>query len=185
MKPVLLVLDLDETLVHATCPSLSRACDFETGSYHVYLRPGIAEFLEGIRADFEVSVWTASTEAYARQVVERVFPEGYPLSFVWCRERCTLRCDPETQERYWHKNVQKLKRRGYDLSRVLCVDDSPEKFERSYGNYIRVPSYVGDPKDNVLPRLLEYLPGLGDLPDVRRIEKRGWLSRTESKSDSP
>ncbi len=179
------MLDLDETLVHATCLSLSRACDFETGSYHVYVRPGIAEFLEGIRADFEVSVWTSSTEAYAKRVVQRLFPDGYPLSFLWCRERCTLRWDPETQERYWHKNVQKLKRRGYDLSRVLCVDDSPEKFERSCGNHIRVPSYVGDPKDDVLPRLLEYLPGLRDLADVRPVEKRGWLSHVARRSKRP
>lgn len=185
MSQTLLVLDLDETLVHATRTRLRRACDFETDSYHVYLRPGVAEFLEGIQADFEVGVWTSSTEAYAKRVVQRLLPDGYPLSFLWCRDRCTLRWDPETQERYWHKNVQKLKRRGYDLSRVLCVDDSPEKFEQSYGNYIRVPSYEGDPNDNILPRLLEYLPGLRDVADVRRVEKRGWLSRTKLKNDGP
>ena len=185
MSQILLVLDLDETLVHATSPPLDRACDFETAHYYLYVRPGLSEFLEGVREDFEVAVWTSSSEDYAQRVIQEALPDGYPLSFVWCRERCTLRWNPETQERYWHKNVQKLKRRGYDLRRVLCVDDSPEKYERSYGNYIRVPEYCGDLEDDILPRLFTYLSVLRNVADVRRVEKRGWLSRTAGKSRSP
>lgn len=181
MDRLLLVLDLDETLVHATPFSLDRKCDFAAAGFHVYVRPGLAEFLRGIQDDFDAAVWTSSSQDYARQVVRKAFPRNYPLSFFWCRERCTLRWDPETRQRYWLKNVQKLKRRGYDLRRVLCIDDSPEKYQRSYGNYIRVPEYLGDPQDRVLPRLLTYLRDLQNAADVRRIEKRGWLSRTAVK----
>ena len=182
VSKILLVLDLDETLVHASPALLGRNCDFEAAGYYVYVRPGLGEFLEGIRADFDVAVWTSSSEDYARQVIPRAFPHDYALNFVWCREKCTLRWDPETQERYWLKNVHKLKRQGYDLRRVLCVDDSPEKCERSYGNYIRIPEYCGELEDDVLPRLLAYLPNLRDVADVRRIEKRGWLTRAAGNS---
>jgi len=73
MNRLLLVLDLDETLVHATSPPLGRPCDFMTEEFFVYVRPGLTEFLEGIVNDFEVAVWTSSSEAYARQFTQRAF----------------------------------------------------------------------------------------------------------------
>ena len=47
----LLILDIDETLVHATEEDLGRACDFETDWYVVYKRPHVDEFL-----DFLISI---------------------------------------------------------------------------------------------------------------------------------
>ena len=41
----LLVLDLDETLIHATESALERKADFRTELYHVYIRPYINDFL--------------------------------------------------------------------------------------------------------------------------------------------
>ncbi len=169
-----MVLDLDETLVHASVTMLERACDFRCHGYLVYLRPSLHHVLDGLRNGFDVAVWTSSGEDYAKCVVDKAFPEGYPLQFVWSSERCTLHFDPETQQRHWLKNLHKLRRRGADLRRVLCVDDSPEKHLRNYGNLIRVPEYRGELEDNTLPRLLSYIGTLADVPDVRRIEKRAW-----------
>ena len=43
--PILLILDLDETLLHATEEPLRRGHDFLMDPYAVYLRPFLSEFL--------------------------------------------------------------------------------------------------------------------------------------------
>lgn len=175
--PRLLVLDLDETLIHSAEAPLGRPADFHIAHYHVYRRPHLAEFLDYCFATFTVGVWTSSTMPYAEAVVARIIPPGRTLAFLWARERCTARVRWETREEYWVKNLHKLRRKGYDLATVLAVDDSPEKLERSYGNVIVVCEYLGDPADDELPALARFLDELKDVPNVRTVEKRGWRRR--------
>ena len=175
MNQLLIVLDLDETLVHATTTPLGRMCDFQCDRYSVYVRPGLTDFLVGLEVGFEVGVWTSSSKDYANCIIEQAFPADYPLSFVWSRDRCTLRFDPEFQEKYWTKNVLKLKRRGYSLRRMLCIDDTFRKYHRSYGNLVLVPEYIGGEEDKTLHWLLTYLLSPRDIADVRKLDKRGWI----------
>ncbi len=72
------------------------------------------------------------------------------------------------------KNFAKLRRRGFDLDRVLVVDDSPEKHVKNYGNLLRVRPYEGAVDDDELLALATYLVSLSSLRDVRSIEKRRW-----------
>ena len=178
----LLVLDLDETLVHASHAPLDRAAEQHVGPYAVYHRPGVADFLERSLAGFQVGIWTASTLSYAIPVLAGLVPRER-LAFVWGRERCTQRYDPETHEYEFLKDIRKLRRRGYDRTKVLFVDDTPAKIERSYGNYIRVEPYFGAPQDRELAALAEYLDHLGPVEDVRPIEKRGWRRRYPQSGD--
>ena len=64
---------------------------------------------------------------------------------------------------------------GYDLRKVLIIDDSPESFQQNYGNAIRVPEYKGSVEDTVLLDLLEEL---GSVEDIREVEKRDWRHRS-------
>ena len=41
---ILVVLDLDETLIHATKNELDRKADFQVFDYHVYKRPFLKKF---------------------------------------------------------------------------------------------------------------------------------------------
>jgi RNA polymerase II subunit A small phosphatase-like protein len=86
----LLVLDIDETLVHARESPLAHDEDFCVGAYFVYRRPGLDEFVTSMLDTFDVAVWTSSGESYAAQVLERIFPPG-ALKFVWSSKRCTTR----------------------------------------------------------------------------------------------
>jgi RNA polymerase II subunit A small phosphatase-like protein len=169
----LLVLDLDETLVHATEDPLERPGDHQIGPYSIYRRPGLEDFLERCFAAFEVAVWTASTLDYALPTLAEL-TELDRFSFVWGRERCTLRCDPETREYERLKDLSKLRRRGYAREKIIFVDDTPAKIARSYGNYVRIRPFEGDLDDRELYLLSKYLEHLGPEPDVRRIEKRTW-----------
>jgi carboxy-terminal domain RNA polymerase II polypeptide A small phosphatase len=171
--PKLLVLDLDETLVHATETPLAGDADFRAGPYHVYLRPHVQSFVNAVFADFKVGIWTASGDAYATQIVERVFT-GRPLEFVWSSRRCTVARDWTTGKYQTLKNLRKLKRKGYPLEAIIAVDDTPAKHARSYGNLVAVREFLGDPADTELPLLAAYLKQLAAVPNVRTVEKRRW-----------
>ena len=160
--------------MHATDAPLARAHDFEVGPYVVYRRPGVDAFIRGMHAHFELAVWTSSTRLYADAVVAELFPVDIVPVFAWSRERCTRRFDPDAHDFEWTKNLDKVKRRGYPLERVLMLDDTPKKLARHYGNLVRLLPFEGDPDDVELFALIEYLPTLADASNVRSIEKRDW-----------
>lgn len=170
----LLVLDLDETLVFATERSIDREPDHLVGPYAVYRRPGLTQFLELAFEHFNVAVWTSSSPAYAQAICESIFPDPRRLAFIWASDRCTMRRDFQSDTWVQIKNFAKLRRRGFDLDRVLVVDDSPEKHVKNYGNLLRVRPYEGAVDDDELLALATYLVSLASLRDVRSIEKRRW-----------
>lgn len=180
MPPVnpsyLLVLDLDETLIHARVEPLARPSDFQVGPYHVYQRPGLASFLRTCATTFEMAVWTSATRNYAQDVVAHIFPDEIQLAFLWDRDRCTRRFDRDYRRETWIKDLDKVRRKGYPLEQMIAVDDSPEMLRRQYGNLVRVRPYTGDPTDDELPLLARYLLKLTEVPNIRRVEKRGWRS---------
>jgi RNA polymerase II subunit A small phosphatase-like protein len=184
MNRLLVILDLDETLVYASdtgvLPFLDdRDPDFWIGSFPVYKRPEVDEFLTELFKEFDVAVWTSSSPGYAGQLTRILFKNLLGrIKFIWDSTRCSIRYDHELVDHcYYAKNLKKVRRQGYYLSRVVAVDDTPAKYKQSYGNLIRVPEYLGEPEDTTLPKLLNYLRWLNTQPDVRKVEKRGWLTR--------
>ncbi|HVW00876.1 MAG TPA: HAD family hydrolase [Planctomycetaceae bacterium] len=182
-RPILLILDIDETLVYAAETRLDRPDDFRVGPYSVYRRPGVQDFLTACLKLFEIAVWSSAGADYVDAMVQALFPAEQAPSFVWSRDRCVQRYDPERLERYFVKDLKKVKRLGFDLNRVLVVDDSSEKVERNYGNAVYVRPYYGDPGDRELPRLAWYLQSLASTPNVRAIEKRGWRDKVPASTE--
>jgi RNA polymerase II subunit A small phosphatase-like protein len=174
----LLILDLDETLIFGTETPLSRPPDFMVGPFGIHLRPHLERFMARVAAHYRLAVWTVATVSYAAPIVTRIFPATRPPAFLWCRDRCTRRQDPETREEYWLKNLRKVKRLGYDLDRVLMIDDTPRNLERHYGNCLTIAPYTGAPDDDELAWLAEYLVRIADCPNFRAREKRGWRDET-------
>jgi RNA polymerase II subunit A small phosphatase-like protein len=175
---ILLILDIDETLLHSAERPLERTADVLVGPYHVYLRPNLSEFLTGCARCFRLAVWSSSGADYVSAVTGAAFPTGIALEFVWSRTRCVSRFDAERQETYYVKDLKKVKRLGFDLDRTLIVEDTAQKVERNYGNAIYVRPYVGEADDGELLQLGRYLESISDLPNVRQLEKRGWRYRT-------
>ncbi len=174
MDRKLLILDLDETLIFASETPLHIPPDFNTGKYHVYKRPHLEKFLTFACGQFEVAVWTSSSQAYAEIVVPNVFAEDFPLSFVWDERRCTKVSDSENWRHYYVKDLKKVKRRGYRLESVIMIDDTPEKLVRQHGNHLRLEAFMGDPEDSELRDVQPFLRYLSEQENIRRIEKRGW-----------
>ena len=166
----LLILDLDETLIYG-CPGATSA-DFHAAGIPVIIRPGAKSFLERMATAFDLAVLTSATSDYASEIVRMLFP--CTPKFLWCRERCIPCFNPEKRENEYVKDLKKLRRQGFDLAHVIVVDDSPGKLARNYGNLVRMPPFTGG-VDDFLGPLACFLMELANEPDVRRIEKRGWL----------
>ena len=112
--------------------------------------------------------------------IRAIFEYPEKLQFVWARERCTWRIDPDSGEGHWLKDLKKVRRLGFSLESIVMIDNSPEKLKRNYGNTICVTPFLGDALDQELCKLQAYLLWLKDITNVRLIEKRSW--RTVPKS---
>lgn len=171
---MLLILDIDETLIHAVERTSACEGDFVVGDYSVWKRPHLETFLTTCANWADIAFWSTATDPYVRLVVQEILPSGLTPAFAWGRSRCTRRYDMDSFEDVFLKDLRKAKRLGFDLARTLIVDDTPAKVARHYGNAVYIPPFLGDPSDDVLPRLADYLAGFRDEADVRKIEKRGW-----------
>ena len=188
MAKKLLILDLDETLIHATDDyQLEGDYDFkfELGGtkwsweqktvYFVMKRPFLDEFLKYAFQNFNVAIWTAGGIDYARKIIEGIGITESSLEFFYTRNNCTIKVDYASGMYYGEKRLSKVsKSMGWDLEEMLIVDDVPETAVHNYGNLIRIRGFYGDNSDTELLKLSNYLEKIKDEVNFRRIEKRGW-----------
>ena len=169
---LLVVLDLDGTLIHTGetggSPLLSRLPDFFVDGDAAFRRPGLAAFIDFVTSHFDVGVWTAASESYAQSVIGAVFPDPSVLKFVYSAAHSILRGEVR-------KDLTKLPR-PHDLCRTGLIDDTEGVCPQHDTNLIRVPSWTGVGKDEVLVLLGEYLCSLP--ADVQSVDKRGWLEKS-------
>jgi len=172
--PKLLLLDLDETLIHATTTPLTTTPDFQFEYYHVYKRPGLEEFLLKISPHFTLGVWSSASNDYVEEIVKKITPKNIEWFLVWGRTRCTMKRDYIMDTYYYEKKLDKVKNKGFSLEQIIIVDDSPEKARSNYGNAVYINPFEGDKEDEELKYLYDYLLQLKEVDNVRTIEKRGW-----------
>ncbi|KMS94142.1 hypothetical protein BVRB_024380, partial [Beta vulgaris subsp. vulgaris] len=84
-QKLLLVLDLDHTVVHASVDPRAKACvdnvtgiEFELNNrtHYVKLRPGVHSFLECLNPFFDIQIFTWGTRQYAEMIVSALDPDG-------------------------------------------------------------------------------------------------------------
>lgn len=170
----LLLLDLDETLIHATTSPLAVPPDFKFDSYYIYKRPGLDQFLTDISRHFTLGVWSSASDAYVEEIVKKITPGTIEWFMVWGKSRCTIKRDYNLDTYYFEKRLDKVKNKGFRLEQIIIVDDSPEKSRSNYGNAVYMEPFEGDRNDNELAYLYEYLLTLKAVDNIRAIEKRGW-----------
>lgn len=170
----LIVLDLDETLLYAVQNKLERDEDFKMGSYFIYKRPYLDHFLTLLAKNLKLAIWSSADDVYVKQLVERIKPAHITFEFVWGRSRTTKKRKSVTDDYYFVKRLSKIKQKGFKLERTLIIDDTAEKSMLNYGNAVQVAEFTGDPVDDELLQLSNYLQTLKDAENVRVIEKRFW-----------
>lgn len=187
----LLILDMDETLLHTESfresgyvPEGSYDFKFPLGGggwsndehwYFTLKRPFLDEFMKYAFDNFKVAIWTAGSSDYASEAISRAGIDKNKLEFFWTRERCTMKYDFETGFKYGVKNLEKVhKSLGWDLNNVLIVDDVIRTAINNYGNLIHIKEFCNDRSDIELNKLMGYLDKIKDSNNFRSIEKRGW-----------
>ena len=171
-RPVL-VLDLDETLVHC--------CNFDQGEApfqqmitypskksgqpviaKLNIRPHAELFLEKASLFYEVVVFTASESDYAFAVCQLLDPSRKLIKKVFTRGDCL-----KTKKGFTVKDLRLVS--GIDTSRVVLVDNSVHCFAPQINNGIPIIPYYDEKDDIELLKLLDFLVAIKDEVDLSRF----------------
>ncbi|EDW85638.1 uncharacterized protein Dwil_GK23052 [Drosophila willistoni] len=183
-----LVLDLDETLIHScyndpdtndsvgcsqvpdrAVPDYMMTVNIEEASsitFQVYKRPHVDEFLDFVSKWYDLVIYTASLEEYASEVVDRldagrgILPRRFYRQH--CRSSTTILC----------KDLNLV---NEDLCSTFIIDNSPNAYRDFPENAIPIKTYIYDPSDKELAKLLPFLDALRFTKDVRTILGRRTL----------
>lgn len=182
MRDFIVCFDIDETLIHSTELRESSRQD-ALGPFWTYKRPGLDNLLAHVNSFAKIGIYTAASQKYAENVINQ-YMAGYEIQFLLSSKNCVQqlwRTDiyGRGYEGYI-KDLKKVVQHRQDLDRLVAVDDKPFLYPRQYGNVIGVNAYEGAVSDDVLPKLAKYLEHLSAFPNVRKIEKRNWMSKYNS-----
>lgn len=156
-----LVLDLDETLI-----SFKRE-DADTGI--LKLRPGLDEFLKGMKPLYELIVFTAGTQDYADPIIDAIEKEGKFFEKRLYRQHAVI------IENLFVKDLSKL---GRDLSKVIIIDNMPHNFRLQKDNGIYIKNFYGEDKSDTT--LFDLMPILKDIASDKNNDVRKELKRKQS-----
>ena len=151
----LLILDIDETLLHSTYEKLKRKPDFLYKARNVYLRPGIEVFLDFCFANFEVGVWTSARAEYARYVLKQLKIDD-KIIFLRTRKYC-IKSNQWNGFSYDYKYIKDLTTIiDYKIQDMLILDDTPQNIT-PIENSIAIDDYRGGENDNALEMIQRIL----------------------------
>ncbi|KAG1016809.1 hypothetical protein G6F26_012233 [Rhizopus arrhizus] len=166
-----LILDLDQTIVHASCdPRISHWKNEEIRQftlpksptmYYIKLRPGLREFLKEIENLYDLHIYTMGTKDYAKAVAREMDPEGSLF-----KERILSR---DENGCLTQKRLQRIF--PCDTSMVVVLDDRSDVWSNS-PNLVRIKPY-------------EYFVGTGDInsPTKNKEEKKLENSSNDNKEE--
>lgn len=183
-----LVVDLDQTVLHATVdshveaimsdpsnPDYEHVCDIAkltlidgAFTYYIKFRPGLQSFLERLEKLYELHVYTMGSRSYASEIMRRIDPDGRFFG-----DRIISREDSGGPD-----NRKQLRRIfPSDDRTVLIIDDRADVWDYCR-NLVQVPPFyffIGTGDVNARPGMSQHV-----LPDVKiptSVEYRATVSR--------
>ncbi|WP_338924150.1 HAD family hydrolase (plasmid) [Pseudomonas silesiensis] len=169
----LLVLDMDQTLIHADEKPFELA-QARTANYHLAIRPGLVDMLDRLQPHYDFLLWSNSGLPYIHEMLNAFWPEQFQLVGILSQADCG-KIVREGQATPHFKNVKTLRARfpQYRREDIVGIDDKPEVYANNYGNLIQVAPYRGG-SDFELGQLTDYLLSISSCPNLSKLEKRGW-----------
>ena len=155
----LLVLDLDETLVHADFEGiflnhdvvLSFNSDGSTYTVGVFLRPGLHDFLQILKEKFDICIYTASSPVYADAIIDYLDPDKKIITKRLYRDDCI-----NINGTLFIKDISLLSK-DYQMKDIVIVDNSLYSFMNHISNGILINSFYYDKSDLELYSVMNYL----------------------------
>ena len=161
-----LILDLDETLVHGQNIPFTQTkhqkilqCKLNNIDTTIYvkIRPGVKEFLRKMSKIYEIIIFTASVEDYAKLLIDLIDTKNF-FSYKLFREQCSF------ENNIYIKDLKKL---GRDLKDVIIIDNSPNSYIYNKENGIPISTWFDDENDRELYNITQIMEFLSDVDDVR------------------
>merc|ERR1712129_489517 len=172
VRKKVLVLDLDETLIHSHHDGVQRptvkpgtppdfilkvTIDRHPVRFFVHKRPHVDFFLAVVSQWFELVVFTASMEIYGTAVADKLDCNLGMLNRRYYRQHCTQDFGSYTKD---------LSAICADLSSIFILDNSPGAYRAYPDNAIPIKSWFNDPSDTALLNLLPVLDALRCKADI-------------------
>ena len=172
-KNKLLILDLDETLVHTSFQPLGKDINnriiepdiflkifFDKKYYDLYVltRPYIYEFLKEMSKLFVVYIFTASIREYADPLLNELDKDKIIKKRLF-RDSCTI-----SDKGKYVKNLNNL---NYNLKDIILLDNNPISYSFNKTNGIPIKTWHNDKNDKELLKIRNFLNFLSSVDDVR------------------
>ena len=163
-----LVLDLDETLVHSTTKkafpnrkNIILHMKIRNINYTIYviLRPFLEVFLHEMSLCYDLYIFTASLSHYAKILIE-IIDKNKVIKQVLNRENCKF------IKGLYLKDLSIFKR---DLKDIIIIDNNPLSYTLNKNNGIPISTWIDDPNDKELVKLIPIMRYLSKITDVRPV----------------
>ena len=171
----ILLLDLDETLIHADFEGIFKNLNnYDTiinfndnksnYSIGIFLRPGIYDFLNILKEKFDIFIYTASTKEYADSIIKFLDPQNQIFKMTFYRENCI-----NINGQIFIKDLSLFE----NLDKIVIVDNSLYSFMEHLSNGILINSFYGDKSDIELYSVLNYLISfVCNCDDIRQMNEQ-------------
>ena len=168
----ILILDLDETLVHSSfypfnCEDENNVKSdifftilFNQKYYDVYvlLRPYFNEFLNKMSKIFDIYIFTASIKEYAEPLLIKLDKNNLIKKKLF-RDDCTLSED--------NKYIKDLNSLNQNLKNIILIDNNPNSYRYNKCNGIPIKTWHFEKNDRELIKIIPFLNFLSTVEDVR------------------
>ncbi|MCJ1247826.1 hypothetical protein MMC30_005041 [Trapelia coarctata] len=184
-QSLLLVLDLNGTLVYRKTPSINFTP-----------RPFLSHFLEYCMTDHSVFVWSSARPQNVNRICSTIFTASQRRDVIaeWGRDTLELSSkdyDDHVQvykrlDRIWNNETVQMRHPQYaqggrwSQSNTVLIDDSMYKAAKQPYSHLEIPEYLGPAKakktgqdgDDVLGQVVAYLEEARKWDDVSRFIKQ-------------
>lgn len=164
-----LILDLDETLVHAEDNPINCHVCLKMpikGQIGVNLRPYCFDLLKFASKEFEVIIFTASQKLYADVIIDHLDPMHHFIHHRLYREHCTV------NHEHYVKNIDRIADRN--LKDIIIVDNSIISFLFHLENGVPISTWYSNINDFQLKLLIDYLKLMIPVNDIRVVNRHSF-----------
>ena len=185
LKEKILVIDLDETLIHSSFKKISNAdlrIKFKQElaikkiiEAYVRIRPGVSEFLSQLSNYYDLYIYSSSSKNYLNNIIKYIDKKNI-IKKCFCRDDCIMYVENTGQDfnepNIKYKYVKDLTIINKDLRNIVFIDNDITNFTLQEKNGIPIKPFYDDYDDIELYKLIPILKNLAGFYDVRiEIEK--------------
>lgn len=175
------IFDLDETLIHACDMSSASQINIQilidhvnSVNYGLLIRPHTMQCLQRAKDLYEVVLFTASEEKYARSIINYLDPDHTIFDHCLFKNSCI------NVNGFWVKDLRIFANR--QMKNLVIVDNFMPSYLFQLENGIPISTWTGEFYDKKLLHVMEMLEILHNVPDVREVIRKTYSLRHEFSS---